>query len=93
MAYTPAGTLTDLPQYHRDQDYALQEAYQELLCLILTTWFNSNGFFQAQLTNAQVTAILAQDIAPPPGTHWYNTDDDVMQYIDNAGAVKTITAT
>lgn len=93
MSFTPAGTLTDLPQYRRTPDYAMQEAYQELLCLILTTWFSSNGFYQAQLTAAQVTALLAQPTPPPTGTHWYNVTVDAMQYIDNAGVVKTVTAT
>jgi len=92
MTYTPQGTYTELPQYRKSEDYAQQEYYQELLCLVLTTWFNANGFYQANITAAQLAAILAFAPQPPPGTHWFNTTLDVMQYLDNAGNVETVSA-
>lgn len=93
MAYTPQGTFEELPPYQNQSDYTLQEYYQALLNTVLTNWFNKDGFYQAQLTNSEVAALLALPLAPAPGTHWYNITIDAMQYINNAGTVKTVTAT
>lgn len=88
-----SGIASDLPQYRRDTDYANQEGYQELFNLILTAWFNSSGFFQPTLTNAQVTQLMAQTPPLPNGTHWLNSDVNKMQFVDNAGTVRTIIST
>jgi hypothetical protein len=85
-------TPVDLPQYLNYDDEATERRYQELLNLILTQWFNSNGFFQPTLTNAQVTAILAMTPAPLVGTHWYNSDLDKMQFIGAGNVAQTITS-
>lgn len=81
----------NLPQYKQDSNYTNQESYQELLNLILTQWFNDSGFSQPILTNAQVTALLAQTPTIPTGKHWFNSDLGKMQ-IMTASGVETITS-
>lgn len=85
--------VVDLPQYLRNPKYEQQEGYQELFNLILTQWFNSSGFFQPTLTNAQVVTLLA--MVPPPlvGTHWYNSNLDKLQFIAAGNVVQTVTST
>lgn len=92
MTYEPLGTITDLPTYIKNGDFLQQQTYFELLSLILTRWFNNNGFYQPILTDADVTDILAVPAPPPPGTHWFNTTQNKMQFIDNTGNVQTITS-
>ena len=87
-----AGTVSELPQYRRDLDYANQEGYQELFNLVLTQWFNSSGFFQPTLTSAQVTQLMAQTPPLPNGTHWLNSNLNKMQFVDSVGTVQTITS-
>ena len=65
----------------------------QLLNLTLTTWFNSSGFYQPTLTNAQVTQLMAQTPPLPSGTHWLNSDANKMQFVDFTGIVRTITST
>ena len=84
--------VVDLPQYIQVDRIEDQQIYFELLSLILTQWFNSNGFFQPTLTNAQVTEILALTPAPTVGTHWYNSDLDKMQFVGAGNTVQTITS-
>ncbi len=87
-----SGIVTDLPQYRADSDYTNQERYQELLNLILSQWFNSDGFFNPTLTNAQVTQVLAATPAPVVGTMWYNSDLDKMQFVGAGNVAQTITS-
>ncbi len=87
-----SGIAGDLPQYLRNPDYTDQEGYQELFNLILTQWFNSSGFFQPTLTNAQVTQLMAQTPPLANGTHWLNSDLNKMQFVDNTGTVQVITS-
>lgn len=84
--------VVDLPQYLNFDDEQTERRYQELFNLILTQWFNSNGFFQPTLTDAQVVAILA--MVPPPivGTHWYNVTQDKMQFVGAGNVARTITS-
>lgn len=84
-----SSVATNLPQYAANPDYAAQEYYQQLLSAILLQWFNSDGFFQPTLTNAQAAAVFA--LSPPLGTHWYNSDLDKMQFV-GASAIQTITS-
>ena len=83
-------TTSTLPQYAANTDYSAQEYYQQLLNAILLQWFNADGFFQPTLTTAQAVAIFA--LSPPPGTHWYNSDLDKMQFVGRYG-IQTITST
>lgn len=87
-----SGATTDLPQYRRDSDYANQESYQELVSLILTSWFNSAGFYQPTLTTAQVAQLMGQVPPLPNGTHWLNSNLNKMQFVDSTGIVQTITS-
>lgn len=84
-------TPIDLPQYREDPLYVNQEGYQRQLNLILTQWFNSNGFFNPTLTNAQVALLMAMTPAPLIGTRWYNSDLDKEQFVGAMG-VQTITS-
>lgn len=88
-----SGIATDLPQYRKDPDYERQESYQELLSLILTAWFNSTGFYQPTLTDAEVMQLMAATPPLPNGTHWLNSDLNKMQFVDATGVVRTITST
>ena len=88
-----SGISSDLPQYRRDSDYTNQEGYQELLSLILTSWFNSAGFFQPTLTNLQVTQLTTPPAFLPIGTHWFNSDLNLMQFVGNLGVIQKITST
>lgn len=83
--------VVDLPQFIARDGFDAQESYFELQELILTQWFNSNGFFQPSLTNAQVATLMAMTPRPTIGTHWYNIDLDKMQFV-GASAVQTITS-
>lgn len=87
-----SGVSGDLPQYRRDIDYANQEGYQELLNLILTSWFNSSGFYQPTLTAAQVTQLTTPPAFLPNGTHWLNATLNKMQFVDNTGTIQTVTS-
>ncbi len=82
----------DLPQYIKDGDFIGQQDYFQLNAKILTDWFNSNGFFQPSLTNAQVVLLLALSTPPPAGTHWFNTDLNKMQFMGNTNTVQTVTS-
>lgn len=95
-----SGVANDLPQYNRDPNYENQESYQELLSLVLTAWFSSNGFFQPTLTDVQVNQLmgisppLPDGVPPlPNGTHWLNSTVNKMQFVDSTGIVQTITST
>lgn len=87
------GGVVDLPQYIKNGDFLQQEIYFELMNLILTQWFNSNGFFQPSLTSDQVEELLNLPQPPGPGVHWLNTDLNKMQFIDATNVVQTITST
>lgn len=84
---------TDLPQFIRKMDFEAQETYFELMSLILTQWFNSSGFFQPTLTNADVVNLLALPTPPTVGTHWYNSDLNKMQFVGSGNVVQTVTST
>lgn len=88
-----SGAPVDLPQYRRDIEYKDQEGYHELFNLILTQWFNSNGFFNPTLTNAQVVALLALPQPPLKGTMWYNSDLDKLQFVGAGNVAQTVTST
>lgn len=84
---------TDLPQFIEKQDFSAQETYFQLMSLILTSWFNSSGFFQPTLTNAEVATLTAMTPQVIVGTHWYNSDLDKMQFMGASNTVQTITST
>ncbi len=86
------GVINELPQYLQNPDYAWQEPYQGLLNLALTSWFNSSGFWQPTLTNAQVAQLMAQTPPLPNGTHWLNSDKNKMEFVGSDGIVQTITS-
>lgn len=82
-------SFQNLPKYIRFGNDDDKEGYHELLNLILTTWFNINGFYLPPLTNAQATLVFAAN--PSPGTMWYNSDLDKIQFA-GASAIQTITS-
>jgi len=82
----------DLPTYIKEEDFANQQTYFEYQSLILSLWFNSSGFFNPSLTDAQVTALLALANPPPTGTRWFNVTQNKEQFIDSGGVVQTITS-
>jgi len=82
----------ELPQYFRDVDYRDQETYQERLNQQLFDWFNSDGFSQPVLTNAQVAVIVALNKAEYLGKHWYNSDLDKMQFLGAGNTTQVITS-
>lgn len=86
------GVANELPQYLQNPDYAWQEPYQQLLNLVLTSWFNGNGFWQPTLTTTQVTQLMSQTPPLPNGTHWLNSTVNKMQFVDSLGVVQTITS-
>ena len=86
-------TPVDLPQYLNFDDENTERRYQELLNLILSQWFNSNGFFQPTLSATQLNSLLAMSPVPiQNGTHWLNSTVNKMQFLDNTGTVQTITS-
>lgn len=84
--------LTYLPQYNNDPNYANQEFYQELFNRILRDWFNNNGFSQPILTDAQVATIVSLNNPLFLGKHWYNSDQDKMQFMGASNTVQQITS-
>ena len=86
-----SGIVTDLPPYRADSDYTNQERYQELLNLMLTDWFNPNGFALPALSNAQVADILA--LVPVPTQRiWINSNLNKIQFLDTSGTLQTVTS-
>jgi len=81
-------SIIDLPQYLNNDDAATERRYQELLNLILTQWFNSQGFSQPIFTAAQVAALTLV-----PGKHWVNSTLHKMQFVDDTGTIQTVTST
>ncbi len=84
--------VVNLPTYLDDDSEDVRRVYHQQLNLILLQWFNSNGFFNPTLTNAQVVAILAMTPAPVVGTMWYNSDLDKMQFVGAGNVAQTITS-
>lgn len=83
--------VTDLPQYLNYDDAATERRYQELFNLILTGWFNSNGFFLPALSNTEVTSIMA--LTPTPVQRiWINSNTNKIQFLDTAGALHVVTS-
>lgn len=82
----------NLPPYRADSDYNNQERYQELLNLILSDWFNSDGFVLPALTDAQVTQILAR-VPVPTQRIWINSTSNKIQFLDTTGTLQTVTST
>lgn len=81
--------VVDLPQYLNFDDEQTERRYQELFNLILTQWFNSNGFFQPTLSSVQAASILAMVPSALAGTHWYNSDLGGVQFVGNLGKAQT----
>ncbi len=84
--------VINLPQYLNYDDESTERRYQELFNLILTKWFNTNGFFQPSLTSTQVSTLMGMTPPPENGTHWLNTTLNKMQFIDATGVVQTVTS-
>jgi hypothetical protein len=86
-------TEQNLPQFISQKDFEHHISYFELMSLILTQWFNSNGFYLPTLTDAQVTTMVAQyGSGPWPIKQWYNSDQVKLQFLDATGAVQTVTS-
>jgi len=83
----------DLPPFIKRGNFEEQENFFELFFAILQSWFNSNGFYLPTLTSTQVTALVAQyGSGPWPIKLWYNSTNNVLQFLDATGAVQTITS-
>lgn len=81
----------NLPTYIKDGGFETQEDFFQLMTLILTDWFNSNGFFLPSLTDAEVTKLLT--LTPTPKQRiWINSTINKIQFLDTTGTLQVVTS-
>lgn len=83
---------TNLPKYIEFGTDADKELYNQLLNLVLTLWFNSDGFQLPQLTSTQVTALVALADTTNLARIWYNSTTNALQFMGASNVVQTITS-